>query len=450
MRTKRKITMMISAVLTAVLLCPLTVAAAEEDDVTNNGHTHTWEQRRVYDETYCWRPCSVEGCTAQDNKLEHSLSLVTDVEPTEEMDGEAHYKCHYGCGYESERFPIAYYAPTASAKLTEWTVNEDVVIDVDTKGGILDEKVMQVGFVGDVTEYWRGYLTLTPVIDLDSTGKGTVTYTGSEINKLIDMIQESGYALDQFTSLNIEVPFANISVEPARGDIVLVEIPINHSPAQPEETPTVSLEDESGVTMLIPENAPDNLELKVTVSGGSEEREAVAKVAEIEGDKIKTFDLSLLLDGQPYDYDGQFSSTVSLPVPEGWDMDKLVLYYFDEAAGTVTPVEFRADTEKSLIIFETNHFSRYVLAQEAEAAAVIPETPGSESGSEPDSGQAGKPETSTGSGSDGSAAVQTGSKVNKVSKAPKTGDETNVWLYLVLLTGAGAVTAGIYKRTGNR
>ena len=439
--------MMISAVLTAVLLCPLTVAAAEEDDVTNNGHTHTWEQRRVYDETYCWRPCSVEGCTAQDNKMEHWMHLVTDVEPTEEMDGEAHYECG-GCDYASESFPIAYYAPTASAKLTEWTVNEDVVIDVDAKGGILYEEILEIGFVGDITEYWTGLLT--PIIELDSTGKGTVTYTGSEINKLVDMIQKVGYEPEQFTTLNIVVPFANISVDPAQGGEVLVEIPISHSPAQPEETPTVSLEDESGVTMHLPENAPDNLELKVTVSGGSEEREAVAKVAEIEGDKIKTFDLSLLLDGQPYDYDGQFSSTVSLPVPEGWDMDKLVLYYFDEAAGTVTPVEFRADTEKSLIIFETNHFSRYVLAQEAEAAAVIPETPGSESGSEPDSGQAGKPETSTGSEPDGSAAVQTDSKVNKVSKAPKTGDETNVWLYLVLLTGAGAVTAGIYKRTGNR
>lgn len=271
--------------------------AVEYHEEGENTHTHVWESERIYDETYCWRPCSVAGCTAQEDKLEHNLDLVIDTESTEERDGEGHYECTYGCGYKSESFTIAY---TASTKRLE-----------------------------------------------------------------------GGY----------------------------------------------------GVTMYIPEYAPDGLELKVTVSDGSEEKEVIGKLMDIEGDRIKTFDLSLLRNGYPYEYNGQFRSTVSLPVPEGWDMDRLAFYYLDEAAGEATSVAFDVDKENRTILFETEHFSRYVLAQKAETTA----TELTPQGNEQDEG--------------------TTTQISEEDNAfgvPQTGDETNLWLYLVLLIAAGVVLVSLY------
>ena len=104
------------------------------------------------------------------------------------------------------------------------------------------------------------------------------------------------------------------------------------------------------------------LELKVTVSTDTNEKSAIEKVIKIDGDKIKTFDLSLLLNGQAYEYNGQFTSTVSLLVPDGWDMSKLALYYFNEDTKEVTPVTFSVDEKNGMVVFSTNHFSKYVLA----------------------------------------------------------------------------------------
>ena len=126
---------------------------------------------------------------------------------------------------------------------------------------------------------------------------------------------------------------------------------------------TTTIEDGSGVTIILPENALEDLELKVTTNTTEVESSAIEKVVKIDGDKIKTFDLSLLLNGNIYEYNGQFTTTVSLPIPEGWDMNKLALYYFNEDTKEVEPDIFNVDKDNGTVVFNTNHFSKYVLIQ---------------------------------------------------------------------------------------
>lgn len=327
-----------------------------------DAHTHIWEAERAYDETYCWRPCSVEGCTAQDNKLKHALNFVIDIKPTEEMDGKGHYECDYGCGYESESFPVAYYAPTASAELKEWTGNEDIIISVDAKGGILAEDYPPVEFQNN-GEHLCATAAYNAVINMDENGKGTITITNEEVKDMIARWENAGIDFSSCTTISIYLGFANLNVDPVVTEGVIIDIPYNYSPSESEET--VTLEDESGVTMTLPESESENMQLKVVVTNGETERYAVEKVVQIDENKIQTFDVSLLKNGEPYVYNGQFESVISLPIPGGWDINRLVLYYYNDVTGEVESVPFSVDIENSMVTFNTTHFSKYVLAQKA-------------------------------------------------------------------------------------
>lgn len=192
-----------------------------------------------------------------------------------------------------------------------------------------------------------------------------------------------------------------------------------------------TISDDSGVSMELPENVSENLELVVSVSDGTEEKEAVKEVIMVDGDKIKTFDLSLLKNGEHYTYNGQFKSTVSLPIPQGWDMSQLALYYYDESINKATPVAFNVDKEKSLIVFDTNHFSRYVLAQK---------TKESDTGTTPDEGDDSDPTVKPGE------PVTTPTKPDanneqKPDTAVDTGDTSNImlWGVITLIAAFGIV-----------
>ena len=398
--------------------CEVVYHKAEEDT-----HTHIWGTKRVYDENYCWRPCTVEGCTAQDNKMKHSLNLVINVEATEEMPGKGHYECAYGCGYESESFSVAYYAPTASTELKEWTGEEDIVISVDTKGGILAEDYPPVTFMEN-DKPLCGTAAYNAIVDIDENGKGTITITKEELREKINGWQEAGIDLSQCTSINIYIGFADLSVDPAVIKDVTIEIPYNFS--EPDTEETITLKNESGVTMTLPEESSENLELKVVVTNGKEEQSFVEKVIQIDGDKIQTFDLSLLKNGQPYNYNGQFISTVALPIPSGWDINRLALYYFNNAIGEVEAVPFSVDAENSLVIFNTDHFSRYVLVQKAASE---------------NTGTNNNPDNNTGTD-------QTGMGSRENGATPQTGDTLNVGLYalILLMSGFMAIASAIVKR----
>lgn len=256
---------------------------------------------------------------------------------------------------------------------------------------------------------------MTPEVNLDSDGNGKIVFKNSDLQNaaMFGPNGEEEINWSEIDQMEIGIYFERDGQYKGRIIYVPVDFAVSGpteptEPTEPSETTTIT--NESGVTMVLPEGAPDQLELTVTVSGGAEEKAAVQKVIQVDGDKIKTFDLSLLFSGQPYEYNGQFTSTVSLPVPEGWNLDALALYYFNESTKEVTPVLFSVDRENGTVVFATNHFSKYVLVQKDAAV-----------------------EDENGETTEETVKETTQKESTKVIDTPKTGDSANVGLYTALL-----------------
>lgn len=108
----------------------------------------------------------------------------------------------------------------------------------------------------------------------------------------------------------------------------------------------------------------------VTVSGekgvlSADLKLKVTKVDEIASslsDKLGTF---LLYDIKLVDENGNTvqpkgTVTVGIPVPDGFDIDKLVVYYIDEEGNLI---EYPVVVKDGVAYFETDHFSYYALAE---------------------------------------------------------------------------------------
>ena len=275
------------------------------------------------------------------------------------------------------------YSPTLTLVSSTWTGENDIILNTQTKGGTIALAEMYLWIDGSSI----GGIYVTPEMKLDSEGNGTITFNSNDLKKAT-MLGPNGKEVDWTKIDQMEILF-EYELDGAY-EMKTVYVPVEIKASSPEKTTTIT--NSSGVTMVLPENAPDNLELKVTVSTDTNEKSAIEKVIKIDGDKIKTFDLSLLLNEQAYEYNGQFTSTVSLLVPDGWDMSKLALYYFNEDTKEVTPVTFSVDEENGIVVFSTNHFSKYVLVQK-----------------------------------------DTATEENKqITDTPRTGDQTNVGLYTLM------------------
>lgn len=249
------------------------------------------------------------------------------------------------------------YEPEFTLTTSEWTGKEDIVVNVDSKGGNL-EYAENYFYIDDVS---IAGIRVKPTISLDETGKGTIVIKNEDLLNatVIGPNQDEKPDWTKVNKLEFVFYFSKDNV----GKFKVAFVPVKFEAAEPEKTTTI--ENTSGVTMTLPEKEASGLTLQVTTSDGKAEQTAINKVVQVEGDKIKTFDLTLLKDGVPFEYNGQFTSTVSLPIPKGWNMDQLALYYFNEETSEVTPVEFTVDKTNSTVIFSTNHFSKYVLVQKA-------------------------------------------------------------------------------------
>ena len=292
------------------------------------------------------------------------------------------------------------YSPTITLVSSTWTGENDIVLNTQTKGGTIELAEMYL-YIDDSS---IGGIRVTPEMKLDSEGNGTITFNSNDLKKA-KMWGPNGEELVDWTKIDqMEISFQYELDDTYKMKYVYVPVEIKAS--SPENTTTIT--NSSGVTMVLSENAPDNLELKVAVSTGADEKSAIEKIIKIDGDKIKTFDLSLLLNGQAYEYNGQFTSTVSLPIPDGWDMSKLALYYFNEDTKEVTPVTFSVDKEKGTVVFSTSHFSKYVLVQKDTATE----------------------------------------ESKQVTDNPKTGDQTNLGLYtsLFVVSLLGIAVLAILKK----
>lgn len=111
-----------------------------------------------------------------------------------------------------------------------------------------------------------------------------------------------------------------------------------------------------------------NIEITYTEENFESEVEIVVSEEEInanivfgdEFENFKSFDISLEADGEKVQPNGYV--TVKLPIPEGFNADSTVVYYVDDS-GNKTKLE--STTENGYIVFETDHFSEYVLVDES-------------------------------------------------------------------------------------
>lgn len=265
-----------------------------------------------------------------------------------------------------------------------WTGENDIEIK-------LPEGATEV-FLGEAYGHREGVSIAGPKIEASVQGDKLVI-KNHNLKNAVDIMAE-GQLMDWTKIDKLEVVILYKLGEKEKINSLFV--PVNYKETKPEK-PEVVLTDKSGVTMEIPASAPSNLTLKVEETNSKAEKEVISKLVQINGNNIKTFDLSLWKDGKEWKYDGQFKSRVTLPVPEGWNLDLLGLYYFDETANKASTVPFTVNKANRTITFETDHFSKFVLVERA----------------------AGQGEST--------------------SDTPKTGDQANTAVYMMLVLAAGAV-----------
>ena len=90
-------------------------------------------------------------------------------------------------------------------------------------------------------------------------------------------------------------------------------------------------------------------------------------------DKMYVYDITLQSNGVKVQPNGKVK--VSIPIPEGLDTNKLVVYRIDKE-GNKTEYKVKVETIDNIkhATFETNHFSTYVLGEKAEETTTNTET----------------------------------------------------------------------------
>ena len=100
---------------------------------------------------------------------------------------------------------------------------------------------------------------------------------------------------------------------------------------------------------------------------------AVEKLLTNDVNKMFVYDITLQSEGVKVQPNGKVK--VSIPVPEGLDTNKLVVYRIDKE-GNKTEYKVKVETINNIkhATFETNHFSTYVLGEKAEETTTNTET----------------------------------------------------------------------------
>ena len=163
------------------------------------------------------------------------------------------------------------------------------------------------------------------------------------------------------TKCTITVDVDTVSFETSTlGDFVLAVKKEETTLPDDSETDTslISIKDDS--SNIIIESAkdviPDDSILSVSQIINGSRYDEIKSV--LENEKFTVFSISLTSNDQPVQPTGNV--TVKIPVPTGYDSNNLVVYFVDENNKTE---EISVTVEGNYAIFETNHFSDYVLAE---------------------------------------------------------------------------------------
>ena len=145
------------------------------------------------------------------------------------------------------------------------------------------------------------------------------------------------------------------------GDLLEINDPKDPSDSKgTDETAKISIKDDSTNVILTADEGviTNGTTLKVTEITEGEKFESIKKV--ITDSKYKIFSISLLLNGTEVQPNGKVK--VSIPIPTGYNKENLIVYYVD-TTGATTKHNVTVSADGNYAIFETDHFSDYVLAE---------------------------------------------------------------------------------------
>lgn len=201
---------------------------------------------------------------------------------------------------------------------------------------------------------------------------GTLTYVGE---KETDTVYTHEYALqisdETIFNTNIlcmlalaENNILHVNEFNFTGDLVVVENPNPTPDTNPDENidvnTKISIEDATtkikleALTGVVPDDT--TLDVSVILEG-----ETFDKIKTSLGDvKFNVFDITPLSNGQPITLNGKV--TISIPIPSDFDKLNLIVHRFD-SDGTQT--EYPVTVDGDYAVFETDHFSNYVLAEKS-------------------------------------------------------------------------------------
>ena len=132
--------------------------------------------------------------------------------------------------------------------------------------------------------------------------------------------------------------------------------------------------------------------------------------------KFEMYDISLMSENTVIQPSGKVK--ISIPVPSGYDTSKIVVY---RVADNGTKTEYDTVIENGFIVFETDHFSNYVVAEQTTSSETSDNKPTEDTNTTNTTGQ--------------------------LDNTPKTGEETNVASVIsVLVSTLSALGLAIVKK----
>lgn len=181
-------------------------------------------------------------------------------------------------------------------------------------------------------------------------------------NLIIYSINEENEKTECTTTLDVDkISFETTSL----GNFVLAvkkaetTIPDDSETNTPNtDSSTISIKDDNSNIIIEATNnvIPDNTKLSVSQLINGSRFEEIKSV--LQNEKFSIFSITLTSDAQPVQPTGNV--TVKIPVPTGYDANNLVVYYVDANNKTE---EISVTVKDNYAVFETNHFSDYVLAE---------------------------------------------------------------------------------------
>lgn len=249
--------------------------------------------------------------------------------------------------------------------------------------------------------------TFIPVVNVPAsiTDKELNDYVITEVNKLYNY-NEYGYVSISKKADNIY----KLNSESKLKDYYTCEIMVKREKAtavtNTDADTKIKLDTTSAV---VPEGT--TLEAKEVKSGSN--YNVVVKAVENEVDKFVLYDINLMNNNAKIQPNGKVK--VSIPVPSGFDINKIVVYRVAED-GTKTKLD--VTVKDSYITFETDHFSNYVVGEEKTETAE----------------ETSKETTDT--------STKSNTTKRELDNTPKTGEDTNVLTIIssiISLVSAGAI-----------